>query len=253
MDTSCYVHLRRPSRQPQFISMGTEACRWSQVASTMVGPFATCSMRILVHVSCPMQDRVADQLLSTVPSPAKGSPASPMLRSMGTEARRWSQVAALSPVQMGPTRCDPAKKLRLSTKGRSPSEPHTLRPRSSRPWAVAMWNSRPFRLWRSRCSTPPWCRLSLGIVICVQAAVSGCHDSSLRIAFLAALLAKRKSEQLRRSCRQAGIVDSVGGGAILLSSPELDAEHSQAAPLSRGLGMGDHYHHVLYLLQAETP
>ena len=42
---------------------------------------------------------------------------------MGTEMRSCSQVALLSPVQMGPMRCVPAKKARLSTKGRSPSSP----------------------------------------------------------------------------------------------------------------------------------
>ena len=39
----------------------------------------------------------------------------------------------------------------------------------------------------------------------------------------------------------------------LLSSPELKAGHSQAASLSRGLGMGITDHNVLHLLQAESP
>jgi len=56
---------------------------------------------------------------------------------MGSETRRCSQVALLSPVQMGPTRCVPAKNARLSTKGRSPSAPCTASPRSARPCAAA--------------------------------------------------------------------------------------------------------------------
>ena len=71
-------------------------------------------------------------------SPAKGRPAILMDSSMGTERRRCSQLAALSPVQMGPVRWLPAKKDRLSTNGRSPSDPKMDLPLSTRPWAVAM-------------------------------------------------------------------------------------------------------------------
>ena len=52
---------------------------------------------------------------------------------MERETRRWSQSAVLSPVQMGPIAWLPAKKARLSTKGRSPSLPYTALPRSSKP------------------------------------------------------------------------------------------------------------------------
>lgn len=57
---------------------------------------------------------------------------------MGTEMRRCSHVAALSPVQMAPYRCVPAKKERLSTKGRSPSEPNAALPLAIIPSAVAL-------------------------------------------------------------------------------------------------------------------
>lgn len=52
---------------------------------------------------------------------------------MGSETRRWAQSAVLSPVQIGPMRCVPAKKARLSTKGRSPSVPYSAFPRSTSP------------------------------------------------------------------------------------------------------------------------
>lgn len=55
---------------------------------------------------------------------------------MGSETRRWSQSAELSPVQMGPMRCVPAKKARLSTKGLSPSEPNTALPLSTSPCSI---------------------------------------------------------------------------------------------------------------------
>ena len=71
-------------------------------------------------------------------SPLKGRPARPTDMIMERETRRWSQSAVLSPVQMGPTVWLPAKKARLSTKGRSPSLPYTALPRSSSPCNPAL-------------------------------------------------------------------------------------------------------------------
>ena len=66
-------------------------------------------------------------------APLKGRPAMLIVMIMGKEIRRWSQSAVLSPVHIGPRRCVPAKKARLSTKGRSPSVPYSAFPRSTSP------------------------------------------------------------------------------------------------------------------------
>ena len=44
------------------------------------------------------------------------------------------RAPSLSPVQMAPMRCVPAKKARDSTKGRSPSGPHSSNPRLLQQW-----------------------------------------------------------------------------------------------------------------------
>ena len=114
-------------------------------------------------------------------APEDGRPARPSASSIGTETRSWGHEAVLSPVQMGPTVCDPAKNARESTKGRSPSLPLAALPLSARPWEVAAWKRAPKTLCASRCSmksSPPFlgafffelssltrCLASLGIVI----------------------------------------------------------------------------------------
>ena len=65
-------------------------------------------------------------------APENVRPVSPSVVTIGIDTRRWSQSAALSPVQMGPIRCVPAKNARESTNGRSSL-------RRAIPSAVAAW------------------------------------------------------------------------------------------------------------------
>ena len=52
-------------------------------------------------------------------APAKDMPQSASDSSMGTDRLRCFQLAMLSPVQAAPCRWEPAKKLLVSTKGRT--------------------------------------------------------------------------------------------------------------------------------------
>ena len=69
--------------------------------------------------------------------PAQGSPAVPRARIMGTETRRASQDATLSPVHRGPHLWLPAKNDLVNTNALSPSLYSPL-PRSSSPKLVAL-------------------------------------------------------------------------------------------------------------------
>lgn len=50
--------------------------------------------------------------------PENGNPEIPIVNNIGDEAARWSQFAAISPVQIAPNRWLPGKNDRESTKGR---------------------------------------------------------------------------------------------------------------------------------------
>lgn len=89
--------------------------------------------------------------------PEFGSPARLRLSSMGMETARWSQSAVLSPVQMAPTRCVPAKKARESTNGRSPCAGSTSAKPRFLGFGARGRRGGPGRVWtpgpRSRAST----------------------------------------------------------------------------------------------------
>lgn len=78
-------------------------------------------------------------------APTNGNPASPIDSNMGTDTSRYSHPALLSPVHIGPKRCDPAKNARERTNGRS-----SYFPRFKSALAVAWWRANPYKLCTCR-------------------------------------------------------------------------------------------------------